>query len=76
MRCNVRMTLVINDNPKLSTLSYEGIPQLPLRHYTGLKNAVIGVFSGGRPILKFLVKKYMQKGRSEFMLASDGSWIP
>ncbi len=53
MRCNVRMTLVTNDNPKLTTLSYEGIPHLPLSHYTGLKNAATAVFSGGRPILNF-----------------------
>lgn len=61
MRCNVRMTLVTNDNPKLTPLSYEGISHLPLSHYTGLKNAAIAVFSGGRPILKLLVKNYMQK---------------
>ncbi len=55
------MILVTNDNPKLTTLSYEGIPHLPLSRYTGLKNAAIAVFSGGSTILKLLVRNYMQK---------------
>ncbi|HEM7130795.1 MULTISPECIES: hypothetical protein [unclassified Providencia] len=73
---NARMTLVTNDNPKLSTLSYEGTPPLPFSHYTGVENAAIAVFSDGRHYLKLLIKNYMQEGRSEFMLASDGRWIP